>query len=420
MRRLGLTFAAAAFAGLAAPALAQPPSTAAAPTPIEQATAADWIFVFKLNARTFPSSATTTPRPCPFGGTAQPYKSFSQQYAYATSASPTLKAGSGLVGTSLDDPLGATFAKIWNGNYNYVVWNDQFYQHPLLPCATGKKKNRDDCGAPWGHSKGILAWNAAGEGIVLQVTTPSWPAAGGKANPRPGDGNTLGCIVHSNNLIFSQHFFTLRLSASDVGHVLDALANASVVTDPAQPVLVRNGGPPDIQAKVRLLGRKSPSTAVVDVVLSTGVRLVSKPSKLTVPTWQLISAVLGGVPLRAATWWATPPKPLIPSTTASTPIPCWNPALAKPGAVQIATSGLWADKAIDLKGQSGNHAKIGVSLDPSHPYTIFADLNQQGRLSGDCSSSQNGRGGLFFVVENRELHASVTDLLKGDSAPVAP
>jgi hypothetical protein len=420
MRTWALGIFAASLAAAPAAARAQPrtdPAAASAPTPLELAVPADWIFIFKLNSRSFPSVATAKPRPCPFGGTAQPYTSFSQQYAYATSVTPALKGGPGLVGTSLDDPLGATFAKIWNGNYNYVVWNDQFYQNPLVPCAKGASRNNDQCGGPWGHSKGILAWNDAGEGLVLQVTTPSWPAAASKANPRPNDGNTLGCIVRPNNLKFSQHFFTLRLNASDVGHVLDALANASVVTDIANPVLVHNGGSPAIQAKVRLLGVKSTSTALLDVVLSTGVRLVSKPSKLNVPTWQFISAVLGGVPLRSATWWASPPSPKIPTTTAATPIPCWSTTLGKPGAVEIATSGHWAGKEIDLKGSSGNHAKIGVSLDPARPYTIFADLNQQGRLSGDCTSSQNGRGGLFFVVTNPVLRSSVAALVQGDTAP---
>ena len=396
---------------------AQPsdPSAAAAPTPLEQAAPADWIFIFKLNSRSFPTSATTTPRPCPFGGSAQPYTSFSQQYAFATSETPVLKSGPGLIGTSLDDPLGATFAKIWNGNYNYVVWNDQFYQNPVLPCAKGSSKNNDQCGAPWGHSKGVLAWNDVGDGIVLQVTTPSWPAAASPAHPRPNDGNTLGCIVRSNNIKFSQHFFAARLNESDVGKVLDALANASVVTDPANPVVVRNGGPAALQAKVLLLGKKSASTAVLDVVLSTGVRLISKPSNLNVPAWQLVSATLGGVPLRAATWWATPP---IPSTTATTPIACWSPTLPKPGAVEIATSGHWDGKEIDLRGSSGNHGKFGVSTGGDHPYTIFGDLNQQGALSGNCKSSQNGRGGMFFVVENPVLHSSVASLIEGASAPV--
>lgn len=50
-------------------------------------------------------------------------------------------------------------------------------------------------------------------------------------------------------------------------------------------------------------------------------------------------------------------------------------------------------------------------------------MNQQGALGAlgalpkDCSSSQNGRGGMFFVIENQQLFASLTELLKGESAP---
>lgn len=47
-------------------------------------------------------------------------------------------------------------------------------------------------------------------------------------------------------------------------------------------------------------------------------------------------------------------------------------------------------------------------------------MNQQGALSGKCASSQNGRGGLFFIVENQALHDSVGALIDGDSAPAAP
>jgi len=44
-------------------------------------------------------------------------------------------------------------------------------------------------------------------------------------------------------------------------------------------------------------------------------------------------------------------------------------------------------------------------------------LNQQGTLSGpNCRSSQNGRGGLFYVVDDVQLFRSVKELLKGDTA----
>ena len=199
--------------------------------------------------------------------------------------------------------------------------------------------------------------------------------------------------------------------------MLTALANASVVTDPSNLQIVSNGGPADIQAAVKKLGGKvsSSKTATKDK-LSSGVFLISKPPNLQVPPWQLVSSMLDGQPLRAATWWA---HPEIPTTTANTTIGCWDPSLRKPGPVEIATSGTWMGKPIGLEGvgkANGNHAKIGVTTS-GQAYAIFGDMNQQGTLSGNCKSSQNGRGGLFYVVDNPELTKTVADLIKGQTAP---
>ena len=58
-----------------------------------------------------------------------------------------------------------------------------------------------------------------------------------------------------------------------------------------------------------------------------------------------------------------------------------------------------------------------MSTSGTHKYSIFADMNQQGTLSPpNCGSSQNGRGGLFYVVDDGPLFDSVTALLKGASA----
>ena len=186
---------------------------------------------------------------------------------------------------------------------------------------------------PAGHSKGLLAWNSDGNGMVLQVSTPSWPGSGSSGEPRKTDGNTLGCVA-DNDVLVSQHFFALALTKPDVVAVLKALANASVVTDPAKLQIVNNGGPADIQALVNGLGKVSKSKTATTATLSSGVLLISKPSDLNVPPWQMVSALLGGEPLRAATWWANPE---IPTTTASTPVGCWDKSLGAPGAVEIAT-----------------------------------------------------------------------------------
>ena len=372
-----------------------------------------WWFVFKLNAKSFPACGSGT-RSCPFGGTVQTtasYSKFGQQYVFATSDHDNLQDGtSGCLGDSTSDPVGASFDEIYNGNFFYVIWNDQPYSDPSISACT----SNGNCGSPWGHSKGIVAWNPDGEGFVMQVSTPSWPEAGSPKFPRRNDGNSLGC-VKDNNVTFSQHFFALRLSRDDLALVLQGLANASVVTDPGDKQVVNNGGPADIQALVESLGKKSDSDSLVEGTLSSGVHYISKPSKMNVPPWQLVSSQLNGVSLLTATFWA---NPKIPPTSDSTVPECWDETLGTPGPVQIATSGTWKSTSFDLTGApGGNHAKIGVSTSGDKPYAIFGDENQQGTLSGNCKSSQNGRGGTFYVLTDTQLSTDIRSLISGSAAP---
>jgi Deoxyribonuclease II len=413
-----LQLAAVCFLLMALPLYGQGKATASSPAPVPLLKAAhpvDWWFVFKFNAQTLPGCAAGASRTCLFGGSVQDYKggAFGQQAAFASSEQDTLQLGTDCVGDTTTDPLGATFDEVYTGSFHYLIWNDQFYDDPVIKGCT------KECGAPWGHSKGMLAWNDAGDGLVLQVSTPSWPAAGNKKSPRKTDGNTLGC-VKDNDVEVSQHFFSLKLTKNDVVAVLNALQNASVVTDPTNPQVVSNGGPDDIQKLVASLGVKSKATTATNVRLSSGVHLISKPSALHVPPWQMVSALLGGVPLRAATWWAAPE---IFSTTATTKMACWSPTLGKPAAVEIATTGHWAGKEIGLTGGSGpnfNHAKVGVPTSGTSHFAVFGDMNQQGDalVATDCGSSQNGRGGLFYVVQDEGLYGSVKALLTGSAAPV--
>ncbi len=210
-----------------------------APAPLlEKGHPVDWWFVFKLNAAVFDGCGDDAQRDCLFGGEVQNYKGkYSQQFVYSSSEDPSPQQGSGCVGDTLKDPVGATFDQVYNNSsYYYVVWNDQFYGDPQIKGCT------KSCSSPWGHSKGMLAWNESGEGFVMQVSTPSWPASGGISTPRKTDGNTLGCI-DDNNLKVSQHFFALKLSKDDLGKILEALQNASVVTDPGNSQIVRKGRP---------------------------------------------------------------------------------------------------------------------------------------------------------------------------------
>jgi hypothetical protein len=392
------------------PATSSASQSSAPPTPlVQEGKAVDWWLVFKFNAASFPGCGSAQ-RQCTFGGQIQPYRAFSQQFVFASSVNHTFQQGGDCIGDTTTDPVGATFGQIYNNAFSYVIWNDQFYDDPVIQGCT------KECGAPWGHSKGMLAWNDAGDGLVMQVSTPSWPAAGSKTVPRKTDGNTLGC-VKDNDVQVSQHFFSLKITKDDLVKILKALANASVVTDPTNTQIVKNGGPADVQALVNNLGRKSTSKTVTTDTLSSGVQLIAKSSGEHVPTWQMVSAVLGGVSLRAATWWT---NPAVPTTTTSSPEPaCWDSALGKPGPVEIATTGLWAGKTFGLTGGLGanfNHAKIGISTSGTHHYAIFGDMNQQGSLSGPCGSSQNGRGGLFYVIDDSALAESVKALIAGGTA----
>jgi uncharacterized protein YgiM (DUF1202 family) len=173
-----------------------------APSPLlEAGHPVEWWFAFKFNSASFPKCAAGATRTCLFGGQVQSsWTSFSQQFAVVSSDSKTLQPGSGCVGDTTEDPMGATFDEIYSGSYNYVVWNDQFYQDPRL-AACGSSNS---CSAPWGHSKGMLAWNDSGGGVVMQVTTPDWPGAGGEQHPRQEEGNTLGCTARDNDVLVSR------------------------------------------------------------------------------------------------------------------------------------------------------------------------------------------------------------------------
>ena len=218
-----------------------------------------------------------------------------------------------------DRSRGHDFDQIYSGKFRYLVWNDQFYQEPKVHACSA-----NSCGGSWGHSKGVLAWNDEGEGVVVQVTTPSWPGVASKEFERKA-GNTLGCIKKPNNIQNAQHFFALKLSRKDLLSVLDALENSSVVTDTDRLELVNIGGSPkDIKDRIAKLGQKSMSTEVKQFQLSSDITLISKPSALHVPPWQMLSSVLKSVDLKAATWWAFPQ---IPTTTSTKKIGCWDESL---------------------------------------------------------------------------------------------
>ena len=93
----------------------------------------------------------------------------SQQFVFASSDEPFLKKNDGCAGTT--DPVATTFDQIYGGKFRYLVWNDQFYQEPKIRACSA-----NSCGGPWGHSKGVLAWNDEGEGILVDTSHDSFVA----------------------------------------------------------------------------------------------------------------------------------------------------------------------------------------------------------------------------------------------------
>lgn len=378
-------------------------------------TEADWFFVFKLPTAGF-QGCSGTPS-CIFGGDVQQYRTaFGLQYLEAHSvggSTSALQQFSNCLGSS-DDPVSKTFKQVYDGTAaNYIIWNDQLYGDPQPNLSP--KCYATECGAPWGHSKGFVAWGEDGTGFIMQVSTPDWPGNGDSAKSR-SQGNTLGCVL-DDDVKVAQHFFALRLSTvDDTRNVLKALQVASVVTDPSQSQLVKlTKGPTDLATLANSLGQLSSTTQPLDATLSSGVRLIAKPNALAVPPWHMVSA-LASIGLRTATWWASPK---INSMKAGTP-GCWDSSLPAAGEVQVALTGSWSGSPLGFRGissTSGNHAKIAHSLTGST--SVFGDMNMQGMYSpsdGSCSASQNGRGGLFFLLEDATMHDGIQSLLAGTTS----
>jgi hypothetical protein len=176
--------------------------------------------------------------------------------------------------------------------------------------------------------------------------------------------------------------------------------------------------PSDLAALAKGLAVSNSETTVYQATLSTGAKLIAKPQALQVPVWQMVSSIVGK-PLRTATWWT---QPEIPSSKAGSKPGCWSSALGTPEEVQIATTGQWKGTKFNLTGGLGgdhNHAKLGYSLTGS--LAIMGDMNQQGSYDPSdqhtgCASSQNGRGGLFFVLDDATLNAGLKELMTGATA----
>ena len=243
-------------AGLSGLLLAFKTGQSSSPAPLlGDGTAVDWWFAFKPTTDAFPKCSSSIT--CMFGGSKESYNGWGLQYILShgsKGATSAMQLHTDCLGNG-EDPVAKTFEQVYSGGAaNYVIWNDQFYDDPVLniqpPCVKY-------CAGPWGHSKGVMAWGEDGTGFVMQVTTPDWPGSGSPKKPRSKQGNTLGC-VNDDNIKVAQHFFALRLATSDdTKTVLQALQRASVATDPSNDQLVKlTSGPAELSSLAKQLGRQ--------------------------------------------------------------------------------------------------------------------------------------------------------------------
>ena len=447
-----------AMPGLSAMVSSTAPPEDGGPSPrVDSLTAVDWLAVYKFDAK---FATTAPPDHCVFDTSeriAADYKGKQcQHYAMSTNSNPKLTAmpfGS-LIGTSTDDPLGATFDQFFNGpeDNSYVIYNDQFYGDPSPTSACSEAKG---CG----HAKGAVMWDAKGDGILLQVTTPNWPRNADASEPTtvPGNGNTLGCITQKkdgsakpqNNIYHGQHFFSVKLREGDAAKVLTALRVAQVFTNSKKSQIYRTLYKTAVQKKLKGLAdaiKPNDPQSVPEMyvekgyreTLSTGVVVLAKPSQLTVPPWHFVSAHLGGISLDVATWYEK--AKMIKNTNASDATDCQadDSCCARPlfssigpfGSVTNYLCGTFEGKKVDLRAGTGasvagNHAKIGVSTSEDAPWVVFSDMNQAGCWNkndagcSQCAKSQSRRGGTFYAVSDLELWRSWRSLIAGNAQGAA-
>jgi len=132
-----LQAAAICFWLVALPAYPDGDAKASNSAPVPLLTAAhpvDWWFVFKFNASFLPGCATGASRACPFGGTVQTtpkYKTFSQQFAYASSEHDVLQLGSDYVGDTTTDPRKYAIGYIIPFRKQMTIWPRTTPERPL-------------------------------------------------------------------------------------------------------------------------------------------------------------------------------------------------------------------------------------------------------------------------------------------------
>ena len=299
------------------------------------------------------------------------------------------------------------------------------------------------CGSPWGHSKGAFAFEEGSLGFFLQGTTPNWP------DPSQGDTFApLGCQL-DNNVYLSQSFLGVTLASDDFTTIAPVLEKARLCSSGS--LSCRNGSSGHMvdfnctSEATRgedwsILNTAFAATSTMDMpseglnITAPGgstLRLFSHSAAYENPPWLLVANDLG-VDLGVASWWdfnygqatlcsgddysnATENYCLINNELGLALNTQGGAAQSVENAIAASFMVGGADRAWALWGEfSGiaSHAKFGVAGDQTSHWVVSGDQNSQGfDCSSACNGSQQGRGGLFFAVQDEALHESLYDLL---------
>ena len=71
-----------------------------------------------------------------------------------------------------------------------------------------------------------------------------------------------------------------------------------------------------------------------------------------------------------------------------------------------------------MKGLLDDKKPGAATTSGDNHYVIFGDLDRRRINPPHCERGQNGRDGMFFVVENNDPFNTVTGLLEGESEMV--
>ena len=200
---------------------------------------------------------------------------------------------------------------------------------------------------------------------------------------------------------FSQHFFALKLNKADVVTVLAGAAERERRHRSGKPQIVqrRPGGRSQWSrsrraiSKERRRSHQERASRGRDPDLEAVRPGMSRPGRWFRRCWAMPGE-------RSATWWM---KPWIYHQMARRGSMLGRATLGpKPGPVAIAGTG--AGMSRDQPHRPLNHAKFGTTTSADKRFSILGDLNQQGAIAPPgCDKSQNGRGGLFFVVRGQAV-----------------